>query len=815
MTDPAFGRLLYTDCAPGTGRGSGGGFQIQAQSPSVDPRQASFAVGWLLYEAQSAWVAARRPVEDFPLGFAHSSAEGYGTAQGRYVGKEAVGGRMGNHLADCLLTRDYGLYGTIRPAQLWHSPLWRAEPWDARDCPDFDGNLELGPLGLEEVTAWVRARAERGPALELLLSVLEDPNGQRAVIASADADEAMRWIAAATLLLPQRQALEVSFKVFSSAPLRAQQRVVAAPPDVSPDLRPGAGLGIFVLDAATCAADEATVTERAAFLVSRLAGDTDPYDIVDAADLAYELGGRRWPQDIATLHAAWALTRPDDPVTEPDEILRWLQQAGNAPLREHGAALAGALLAPASARASAGLLRWLDAQAADGELEFDHDVIRMRLLDAEIADMLAGQAAPSEPLRHAGLTEQALRDAESTLTSALLRGADDDEVDFAEADRVLRLARRHGISLEPPSPSVEQFVADFAAAWIDSNKPDDPWDWALRERIIGAARAELGRRLVKDPASKGARDTAGRFFPYFKGLTDPDDPLYWPMQATVIRGLPAQDKITSIESLLKAIGRLRRINPAQADRAEKNMQQALLDWDAMTERIAVKISTEVSQSRVNPEIDSHAREWLEKATGAPNADVLTVLRGLDQRSPLPASSQLHDLIQGDKKVDLFLRHAASGKTGAAVRALREADDEVLVIRADEILDAIAEDTELAAGVYLDLPKSSPTRRRKAVPALTEKLGKRTAGLQTLDDRVNFAIWCVSVLAHRGLSGKRREGLEGVLDTLYLTITSGKGGPKESEGWMDEVRRSLRDDAQVDTWESLTRYLTRRRIRGIR
>ncbi len=76
VTDTAFGRLLYTDCAPGTGRGSGGGFQIQAQSPAVDPQQASFAVGWLLYEAQSAWVADRRPVEDFPLGFAHAEAEG-------------------------------------------------------------------------------------------------------------------------------------------------------------------------------------------------------------------------------------------------------------------------------------------------------------------------------------------------------------------------------------------------------------------------------------------------------------------------------------------------------------------------------------------------------------------------------------------------------------------------------------------------------------------------------------------------------------------------------------------------------------------
>jgi hypothetical protein len=817
VTDSAFGRLLYTDCPPGTGRGSGGGFQIQAQSPAVDPQLASFAVGWLLYEAQSAWVSDRRPVDDFPIGFAHAGAEGYGTAQGRYLGKEAVGGRMGNHLADCLLARGPELYGTIRPAQLWQSPMWRAHPWETRDCPDFDGDLELGPLDLESVTGWARERAERAPVLARLLSVLEDTKGQRVVIVSADAGEAMRWIAAATLLLPQRQALGVSFKVFSNNPLRAQHRVVAAPPDVHPDLRPGSGLGVFVLDAATCRADEATTTGRARFLVGKLTGDEDPddimYDVMDATDLAHELSGGAWPQDIAALYAAWALTRPGDPVTDPDALSRWLQQAGKGPLREHGPAIAQTLLAGTP---SADVLRWLDARVAARELEFDHEVIRLRLLDAEITDVLAGQGAPDKVLPDAGLGDQARRDAESTLTSALLRGADAGKVDFPEADRLLSLTRRHGISLEPPSPPVEQFVADFARAWLDSSKPTGRADWALRDRIISAARAELGKRFTKDSASKAVRDTVSRFMSYFAGLTDPEDPLYWPMQATAIKSLPADEQVARVGLLLTAIGKLRQARPAQADRAEKNMQQALLDWDATTEEIVVKILTEVSASRVNPEIYSHAREWLEKAARAPDARVLTVLRGLNQRSPLPASSQLHDLIEGDKKVDLFLRHAASGKTGAAVRALRDADDAVMVIRGDEILDALAENMELAAEVYVELPKSSPTRSRKAVPALTEKLGKRIAQLQAFDDRVNFTIWCVCVLARPGLSSNRRRGLEGVLESLYQAINGGKGGSKESDRWMDEVRRALRDDAQVDTWNGLTQHLARWwRIRGIR
>ena len=496
----AFGRLLYTDCAPGTGRGSGGGFQVQAQSPAVQPQQASFAIGWLLYEAQNAWVADRRPVEEFPLGFAHASADGYGTAQGRYLGQEAVGGRMGNHLADCLLTHDRELYGTIRPAQLWRSPLWRSEPWGERDCPDFSGDLEIGPLGLEDIADWVRESAERGPVLARLLSVLEDPKGQRVVVVSADADEAMRWIAAATLLLPQQQALEVSIKVFSGGPLRSLQRVVAGPPDIFRDLRPDAGLGVFVLDADACRADEASVTERAGFLVGKFAGDADPYDVVDATDLAYQLGGEAWPQDAAAVLVAWSLTRPGDPVGDPDALFRWLKQAGKAQLTDYGPAVTATLLAGSPA---ADQLRWMDARITSRELEFELDTVRVRLLDAEIADALAGRAAPDAALAGGQLSEQAARDAESALTSALLRGTDG-KVVVSEADLMLRLARRHSISLDLASPPVEQFMTDFVWAWLHSTRPLDPAPWAMREHIVAEAWRSLAgsrRRSLVDGRS--------------------------------------------------------------------------------------------------------------------------------------------------------------------------------------------------------------------------------------------------------------------------------------------------------------------------
>ena len=66
MTAEIFGRLLYTDCLPGTGRGAGGGFQVQAQSSGVDSGQSKLAVGSLLYEVQVPWLNQRLPIGEYP-----------------------------------------------------------------------------------------------------------------------------------------------------------------------------------------------------------------------------------------------------------------------------------------------------------------------------------------------------------------------------------------------------------------------------------------------------------------------------------------------------------------------------------------------------------------------------------------------------------------------------------------------------------------------------------------------------------------------------------------------------------------------------
>ena len=105
--------------------------------------------------------------------------------------------------------------------------------------PQLDDPPLLGPLTVDAVSDWLRDGPARAPVLARMVSLLEDPEGQRVVITATTADEALPWIAAATLLLPIRAALEVSFKVFCANPWQASQRIVAVLKELNPQIVPG------------------------------------------------------------------------------------------------------------------------------------------------------------------------------------------------------------------------------------------------------------------------------------------------------------------------------------------------------------------------------------------------------------------------------------------------------------------------------------------------------------------------------------------------------------------------------------------------
>lgn len=785
MTAEVFDRLLYTDCKPGTGRGAGGGFQVQAQSSGVDAAQSQLSVSWLLYDVQLPWLTERRPADDFPLGFAHADGEGYGTAQSRYLGKVATGGRDGNYLADCLLTRDPDRYGSLRPAQLWRSGLWRAEPWPGRDCPQMDSDeLQPGPLTVDAVADWARAVPGRGVTLARLVSVLEDPGGQRVVIVADDPDEAMTWIAAATLLLPSRAALGISFKVFSSRPLDATQRVAAAPAALFPRIVPGLAGQRFVLDARTGATDEAPTSERAAFFASHFTAQQDAYDVVDAVELAEALGGGR-----DAMHTAWALTRPDDTIAEQGALFRWLSGAGRDLLSEHGPAVACIIL---EAAPPAEELRWIDEAVSDKRLPLDPAAVRAQLLAAELAEVRGGRGAvPGEVLPVAPLDSSAHRDAESELSSAILLGSD------SQVDRLLGLARRHGIEPEL-APPLQQRLRDFVSAWIDRPGAYHPDAWVLRSEILDCAHDEL-RHRARTVGVASLTDTIRKLSRYFGDRADLGDPLDCHVQASLIATLGRTERGTRLRGLLANIATQAQSpgTAAAAAAGAAGLQQALIQWDAVDGEVAVGLLSGLPDAvDVEPAICDRAVERLAQLSDRPSRTLVEALAGLDSRGLAPESGPLAKVLQADRYVRAFIGHAVENRVvtdskyyRSTITLLPDTDPAVVRARLNEVLAACLDSPH---------PDLAPAVLTSVRPALARLLVERWASTLGSRDLVQDGLWCARCLSYKDLPQKLVEQLWAAVRDYAGTLPS-----TEQEAWYDAVKRELWPESRErEAWYSV-------------
>jgi hypothetical protein len=793
MTADGFDRLLYTDCRAGAGRGAGGGFQVQAQSEGVDSAQARMAVGWLLYDAQNAWIVERRPIEEFPLGFAHACETGYGTAQSCYLGKEASGGRPGNHLADCLLTREPGRYGATRPAQLWRSELWRAEAWETKDCPPFSDEPPLGPLTVEAVAEWLKERAERPGVLARMLSVLEDPAGRRIVIVAADADDALRWIAAATLLLPARIALDVSFKVFSSNPLRSDQRIVAVPEELNKQFAPGRGDTVLVLDAGSCAFDDVPVSGRAAFFTERLAVVDDPYDVVDAVELAASLGEEDRLGGPDAMLTAWALTRPDDPRPDPAALFRWLARTDQGRQREHGPAVAGMLL---GGDPPAAVLRWIDEAVARAVIEIDPAPVRIRLLGAELAEVRQGKAGPTHGLPGVPLDADAWRDAESELSSAIMLGSD------PQVDLVLRLARRHGIQPDLAAPLLQRLEA-FVAGWLDRRVSYDPNGWARREEILDLAHQALRERLIQDGLD-AVRGPLSRLIPHLiDRVGDPTDPLDWHLRAAAMARLPSGKRRQQLAALLE--------QAAWTAEAAAGLQGALLAWDAVGPAEAELILDYLPASAgILPGVAAQARAQLERLGAKPTEHMLDMLASMDRHGFGPTSGPYAELLASDHDVKAFVdatrteRFAADARYVKGILArLERAAPAVVRLRMRHLLRACLDCPHpWLGGAVLHAIDGRDARAKQPQELI------RLWAEELVHGDLRAVIWGVNCLGDSGLAGKRREQITAAIRDYSDGLS--KVSRADHEKWCHEVQRLLPAEASA-TWAELIENAQKPRI----
>lgn len=768
MTTGAFDRLLYTDCRAGMGRGAGGGFQIQAQSNGVDQAQARMAVSWLLYEAQDAWIVQHRPAKDFPLGFAHACADGYGTAQSRYLGQEATGGRQGNHLADCILTRDPDLYGPTRPAELWRSDIWRAEPWDSTDCPQLEGEPPAGPLTVGAIAAWLQEYPPRATILGRLLSVLEAPARQRVLIVATSPDEAMAWIAAATLLLPMRLALDISFKVFCANPLRAEHRIIAVPKELNSHIAPGQSDSSFIVDAENCLSDGAVVSDRARFLVTQLRNADDPYDVVDAIELAESLGLSDGASDADLVLTAWALTVPSGPLADPAALQRWLQGASPQALHEHGAAVANRILGDTP---SADALRFLDAVAHQGQFAVDPVTLRGQLLRAELAEAHEGITPPAQQLPSAGLDFEARRDADSELTSAILLGSD------AQADLLLRLAHRHGITLQP-GPLAGR-LQEFAGRWVAGHfTAADPEGWALHDEILAFADDELRARL----AQNGTDDVLAslrRLHPHLTGrFVDPTDPLDTYRRVAAVAALPAMRRAAGLHALLLDITR------SSVPASEiAGIQHVLVEWGAIHPAEAFEVIASLPESiEIDPDIVKIASTGLLQRAGKPDRQLLDLLAILDRRGLVPEAPPLAAICEADRNVRIFLEAARDRRIVSdneyarnALAHLSRANPVIFRVRLRSIVAACLDcpRPDLGAALLRDIPS-----QRKGVLVLW------AAELEG-PNPVRAALWGFNCVQDPALPSRTRTQMMGVIQDL-----AGRLQPASRERWFLDVSRHL-------------------------
>lgn len=499
-----FDTLIYTDCRPGQGLRGDPGLQFQAKSANISTSDMDLVRRALLYDPPTAWINERRPADEYPPSLAHvwdPSRRVLATAQGTYLGREANGLREGNQITHAIVTNDPDSYGFIRPAQLLHAPFWTAEPAPSTDCPPLTDGWQPGPSEPEAIRDFVAAQQDGRALLVTLLSALRrlpEPRPSRVLFIAERPQEVVQWIAAATLLLPQRQALTIGFKVFTTNPSSCPQPVLAVHPDWARPYRSAdASSGFVVLDLVTRQHTDIATDDQAQQWVD-LFLDTDPYDVMDAVELASTIASAgATPAQASAAAVAVTFSR----VPQRGDLAlaaRWVADGALDLVADHGDAVVATLLGEAATRD----LRRLDAAAAAGRVPGSAAAIRTALLRGEIASAATAAGIPGERL--SPLPDGAPRDTERRAGADMiinaLRAAP-----YESVDALLRVAWRHWITVRVAAWADRAEL--FAAWWADRpDLPCDPARWPNGPEMLGLLRDELSARL--SPFSGRRGDTA-------------------------------------------------------------------------------------------------------------------------------------------------------------------------------------------------------------------------------------------------------------------------------------------------------------------
>jgi len=485
----SFDTLIYTDCRAGQGLLGTAGLQFQACSSDGARGAMGVVRRSLLYEAPARWMQERRPPEEYPASFAHVFDGYFATATGVYLGREVSGHREGNQLTHSIVTQDATAYGHVRPAQLFRAPFWTAVPAPTTTCPALAPGWQPGPLDATSVQRFVASSTGGVPMLTALLSALHrlgGAGGQRVLFLSRDPEPVLRWLAAATLLVPRDRALRIGFKVFTTNPAYAPQHVLAIHPDWSTNTASVAndlGYAVFDLTAHEWSRVEPTPT---APLWAQLFCAEDPYDVIDAVEVA---AASELPDpDAAAVACASVLGYPLSPA-QATAAARWLRNGPSQLIGLYGDRVAGRVLDNHADELAREAVTYLDEAVRRGRLPDRTGEVLTALVKVAVEwamcslDVLDGASpGPSAPAGEA---------ASRLVTDALATASP------RQFEAVLRVAARFGIL--PDYAELADAVDRFVEEWRDH--PDYRWRsgrWPDGAHLEQRLRDRLNRDLVDE-----------------------------------------------------------------------------------------------------------------------------------------------------------------------------------------------------------------------------------------------------------------------------------------------------------------------------
>lgn len=491
MSANDFGTAIYTNCAPEQGLDGVAGMQFQSRSAGVDREALAVIRRHLIYEPPDRLIQEGQPVSAFPPSFAHVHDGVFATAAGIYIGREASGGRQGNHLTDAIVAGDAQAYRTVRPVQMFRAPFWRTEPATSKESEPLEPSWQPGPFDAARAGQFVRDHPDGqvllGTILTALLAHLRrrgDDQPRRVLFIADDAESVLLWVTAATLLIPQQEAVRLGFKVFTVDPARSSLPVVAVHPD-------------WVRSAATVEHDRGYVvfdlvnhqwTELAASAEAehwaRWFCQADPYEVSEAVELAEASGiagdtGRH-------LAAVAILQQPPSPGSA-DRLARWLRTGPPALREAYGGTLTAALAQLHDLR----VLREVDS-AADGQFPARRDQVRLALLRLELTNALSNPITfqPATPRRPVSAAIQPEAGQLVTMTLQRAQGS--------AFDAVLRVSKRFDVRV--PLDSVQGATSKFATYWADNPEAGyEPSAWPSDLPLNDMLRDQLATRIPNEP----------------------------------------------------------------------------------------------------------------------------------------------------------------------------------------------------------------------------------------------------------------------------------------------------------------------------